>query len=226
MSIHQQDIDLLSRMTMVRDFSPEFVTEYRRHLLRRHASGTGSCVGFELLSMLCEKHGLSAQQSEVPEGIVAGAERLDWRTIEPGERVVCILDNGSEIRGEFCGLPSAGTISVRPDDPEIWVQEVPMRKAWLETPDVDELTANVDLSKIADSEPPSAAAENFNGDDKLSGPRWSLLDAGTPVGVLVGDDIVDGEFCCIAKSAGCLEVEIGGKRHIVNSSDVIYESEK
>lgn len=214
--IHAQDVEILERITAVREFPQEFIDEYRHHLRNRHLSGTGLGVGFDILTQMLWRHKVAARAIG---GISDG--RQDWRSVAMGEPVIAKGWDGADLPGKFAGMLSAGVIAVRVDGRE-WVEEFPAVRVSLANPPGSEVEMfRVSEQAIPSDPPPAVLNANTDEDcatDKVE--RWSEIEDGTEVIVDIAGDLVPGIFRGLSIAKGCIAVEVNGKTHALDPNDV------
>jgi hypothetical protein len=214
-NIHIEDQELLSRMVRVTKYPDKFLRDYSDALRMKHLSGTGTHVGADVLIALALKHNLVSRSIAIDEQVV------EWEKVAIGTRIA--VDNaGTEVFGEYRGMVSPGTISYRPEGGDGWVEEVPRARcsiaktAPLASP---ERTESVDE--------PSAKEAAYNTDSDVETDavdRWSEVEPGVEVNVIVGADLVEGVYMGLSERKGCVAVEVQGVRHDVDPEDVVLKS--
>lgn len=219
--VQGHDEEILARILGTNKFTDELVAEYDIRIRMLHACGGGISLGALGLIDLCRFVGIAHKSAEV-----ASSDLIDWQKIKVNELLI-VVDNGVERVGKFCGRPSAGTVSVQFEGSE-WVSEFPARliKPGPAPDPIDVAVASPEHQKMLSdpvAEIPPVAIEMNTDDDCCKTMKWSLVPEGSPV--LIGDDMTEGEFISLAKPKGCLIVSVGGRRHVVEASDVIRKEE-
>jgi hypothetical protein len=219
--VQGHDEEVLARILGTNKFSDELVAEYDIRIRMLHACGGGVSLGALGLIDLCRFIGIAHKPVEASVG-----DTVDWQRVKVNDLLVVTTGEGERI-GKFCGRPSAGTVSVQFEDQE-WVSEFPARliKPGPAPDPIDVAVSSPEHQKMLSdpvAEITPVAMEINTDDDCCKTMKWSLVPEGSPV--LIGDDMTEGEFISLAKPKGCLIVSVGGRRHVVEASDVIRKEE-
>lgn len=217
--VQGHDEEILSRILGTNKFPAELVAEYDIRIRMLHACGGGVILGPNGLIDLCRFVGIAGRVVQANP-----METFDWQKLKMGD-MLTVVDNDVERVGKFCGRPAPGIISILFEGEE-WVCEFPARKIKPgPVPDpIDVAISSPEHQKMLsnpESEVTAAELEINTDDDCCKTMKWSLVPEGTAVAI--GEDLTEGRFISLAKPKGCLVVSVGGRRHVVEASDVILK---
>lgn len=221
--INGHDEETLSRMLGTGKYSDELVAEYEIRIRMLHASGGGTGLGPVGLIDLCRFVGVS--RGVAPQPV---AEVTDWRFAKSGDEVMVKTDAdpvGSYRVGVFRDVVAPGIIGVQFEGRE-WVEGIPARfvRPGKAADLIAEKIASPEYQRtLLDPASDVTSVEMEMNTDADCHPTFKWSEVVEGVSVVVGDDMIDGEFVSLAKPKGCLVVSMGGTKHVVEAGDVVLK---
>lgn len=212
MAIQGQDYETIHQMVGTTEFPSELVEEYDVRIRMLVIAGGGYSLGPIGCVDLCRFVGLQSKTAKKE------LHYIDWPLVKIDADIV-VTEHGVDRLGKYRGSVQAGRIIVKFADLD-WLSEAVATNVRLAVTD--------DFLPKVDTESPSAIVAEMNSDkdcDPSMKIRWSMVEVGTPVETMAGDDVIEYEYLGLAKEKGCLAVQdkVTKHRYVLDAADVFLK---
>lgn len=212
MAIQGQDYETIHQMVGTTEFPSELVEEYDVRIRMLVIAGGGYSLGPIGCVDLCRFVGLQSKTAKKE------LHYIDWPLVKIDTDIV-VTEHGVDRLGKYRGSVQAGRIIVKFADLD-WLSEAVATNVRLAV--TDDFLPKIELEDL----PVTAMDMNTDKDcDPSLKTKWSMIEPGTIVETLAGDDVIEYEYLGLAKEKGCLAVMDKQTRHryVLDAADVFLK---